>query len=264
MRPAVKSVKYFSCGYCTNDLGRVFVGMRGKKRKFPAGAFLLEHTKHGLILFDTGYSANMHKTGLIGRVYNLFNPTSVEEKDELKNQLEKIGVRPEDIKTIVLSHLHPDHIGGLRSFSEANFVVSKGSMDTYRKSKMRDLVMRHFFPADFEERANVVSDEMMTTEIFSTLKGCDLFNDGSLILLGLDGHANGQLGALINHKILLAADSCWGNDLIDASYHMKFPASLIQENMKKYRSSLDNLKLLEKNGVDLVFSHGIYDKKELL
>ena len=264
MRPVVKSVKYFSCGYCINNLGRVFVGMRSKKRKFPAGAFLLEHTKHGLILFDTGYSASICKTGLIGRVYNFLNPTSVEEKDELKNQLEKIGVKSENIKTIILSHLHPDHIGGLKSFNEAKFIVSKEAMHTYKKAKARDLIMQPFFPVDFEDRANVITDEMMTTEIFGTLKGYDLFNDGSLIILKLDGHARGQLGALINHKILLAADSCWGNDLIEASYHMKFPASLIQDDMRNYRSTLDNLKLLEKNGINLVFSHGAYDKKELL
>ena len=264
MRPVVKSVKYFSCGYCTNNLGRVFVGVRGKKRKFPAGAFLLEHTKHGLILFDAGYPANICKTGLIGRVYNLFNPTSVEKKDELKNQLEKIGVRSEDIKTIILSHLHPDHIGGLKSFNEAEFIVSEEAMHTYKKAKVRDLIIRPFFPVDFEDRANVVTDEIMTTEIFSVLKGYDLFNDGSLILLKLDGHASGQLGVLVNHKVLLAADSCWGNDLIEVSYHMKFPASLIQDNMKKYRSTLDNLKMLERNGISLVFSHGTYDEKELL
>lgn len=264
MRSVVKSVKYFSCGYCINNLSRVFVGMRGKKRKFPAGAFLLEHTKHGLILFDTGYSANICKTGLIGRVYNLFNPTSVEEKDELKNQLEKIGVRSEDIKTIILSHLHPDHIGGLRSFSEAEFVVSKEAVSTYKNSRIRDLIMQPFFPVDFEDRTNVVTDEIMTTEIFSVLKGYDLFNDSSLILLKLGGHASGQLGALVNHKILLAADSCWGNDLIEASYHMKFPATLIQDNMREYRNTLDNLKLLKKNGINLVFSHDTNNKKELL
>lgn len=264
MRPAIKSVKHFSCGYCTNNLGRVFRGMRGKKRKFPAGAFLLEHAKHGLILFDTGYSANICEAGFTGRVYNLFNPTSVEEKDELKNQLGEIGVKPEDIKTIMLSHLHPDHIGGLRSFNKAGLIISKEAINAYEKNRIRDLIMRRFFPTDFKDRVNVISDKMMTTKILSGLKGYDLFNDGSLILLKLDGHASGQLGALINHRILLAADSCWGNDLIEASYHIKFPASLIQNNMKEYRKTLDNLKLLEKNGISLVFSHGTYDKKELL
>jgi hypothetical protein len=72
------------------------------------------------------------------------------------------------------------------------------------------------------------------------------------------------LGALINHKILLAADSCWGKDLIKASYHIKFPASLIQNNMNDYRNTLDNLKQLEKNDIDLMFSHDTYSKKELL
>lgn len=264
MQPAVKSVKYFSCGYCTNNLGRVFKDMRGKKRKFPAGAFLIKHAKHGLILFDTGYSANICKTGFIGRVYNLFNPTSVEKKDELKSQLGRIGIKPEDIKTVILSHLHPDHIGGLKDFGEADIIVSEDAMNTHKHSKTRDLIMRSFLPADFKERVNIISDKIMTTKTFGALKGHDLFSDGSLILIKLDGHANGQLGALINHKILLAADSCWGNDLIEASYHIKFPASLIQNNMKEYRKTLDNLKLLEKNGISLMFSHDTYNKKELL
>ena len=264
MRPAVKRVKYFSCGYCTNNLGRVFKGMYGVKRKFPAGAFLIEHTKHGLILFDTGYSANICKSGFIGRAYNLFNPTSVEEKDELKSQLCKIGIKSEDIKMIILSHLHPDHIGGLKDFSDAEFIVSNEAISTYKNSKIRDLVMRCFFPVDFQDRITTVSDKMMKTKIFSVLKGYDLFDDGSLILIKLNGHASGQLGALINHKILLAADSCWGNDLIEKSYHIKFPASLIQNNMKDYRNTLDTLKLLGNNGVSLKFSHDVYDKKELL
>ena len=238
--------------------------MRSKKRKFPAGAFLIKHTKHGLILFDTGYSADICKAGLIGRVYNLFNPTSVEQKDELKSQLYRIGIRPGDIKTIILSHLHPDHIGGLKSFNEADLIVSKEAMRTYKNSRTRDLIMRRFFPADFEDRTSIITDETMTTKILGALKGYDLFNDGSLILLKLDGHARGQLGALINQQILLAADSCWGNDLIEASYHMKFPVSLIHNNMEEYRNTLDNLKLLKKNGVNLVFSHDAYNKKELL
>lgn len=264
MQKAIKSVRYYSCGYCENNLGLVLKEMRGQKRIFPAGVFMIRHDKYGLILFDTGYSAEICKTGMKGRVYNLVNPTTVKKSDEIAAQLRKDGVSCDDIKMIILSHLHPDHIGGLKSFPKATIVVSERLMRKYKKAGLRDLVMRKFLPEDFEQRAEMICEKQMKTNVYGVISGYDYFGDGSLILVELDGHADGQLGALINHKTLLAADACWGNDLLKKSEQMKFPASMIQNNMDKYRKSLKVLSKLKTEGVELMFSHDTYKRRELL
>lgn len=263
MQQTVKSVNYFDCGYCVNNLGRVFKGMH-EKRKFPAGVFLIEHSKHGLILFDTGYSEKICKTGIIGRIYNLANPTKVSKQDTIKSQLKKQGIETNKIKYIILSHLHPDHIGGLLDFPKAKIILSANALDAYHHRSLRQLIMKQFIPKDFEERVIEITKEKMNKTVFDNLKGHDLFDDKSIILVELEGHARGQLCALINHKILLAADSCWGNDLLDISDKMKFPANLIQYNMDDYRKSLEILKQFRKDGIRLMFSHDTYNRKKVL
>ena len=124
--------------------------------------------------------------------------------------------------------------------------------------------MKQFIPKDFEERVIEITKEKTNTTVFDDLKGHDLFDDKSIILVELEGHARGQLCALINHKILLAADSCWGNDLLDISGKMKFPANLIQYNMDDYRKSLEILKQFKKDGIKLMFSHDTYNRKKVL
>lgn len=258
MRSLVDSIRYYSCGYCTNNLGLVFRGRKREIRKFPAGVFLIHHKKYGYILFDTGYSAKINKTGLIGRLYNVFNPTVVKRADMICEQLKADGISPGKIKTILLSHLHPDHIGGLEDFKESRIVLSDAAMARYRKPKIRSLIMKDFFPANFDIRADVISSTNLHGE------GYDMFGDGSIVLIELNGHADGQMCALVNRKVLLAADSCWGKDLLDDSLKMKFPASLIQDNMKEYRRTIKRLQKLQSEGIELLFSHDTYDRKELL
>ena len=39
--------------------------------------------------------------------------------------LQGLGYRARDVATVVLSHLHGDHIGGLREVSQAELLVSR-------------------------------------------------------------------------------------------------------------------------------------------
>ena len=104
---SVESIRYYACGYCTNDLHTVFRGYPHEKRQFPAGVFLIRHAKEGYLLFDTGYSSEISTLGFQGRLYHLFNPTFVRPADEIQNQLMADGIQPEEIRYLFLSHLHP-------------------------------------------------------------------------------------------------------------------------------------------------------------
>jgi len=43
--------------------------------------------------------------------------------------LELLGVQPQRVKTVILSHLHYDHTGGMRAFPEAEFIVQQAELD---------------------------------------------------------------------------------------------------------------------------------------
>jgi len=86
----------------------------------PVAPVVIEH-KDGIILFDTGISETFKDT-LPKDVLDLF-PVTFSEENRLESQLKKIGLKPEDIHFIVLSHLHWDHVGNLELFKSSKPVV---------------------------------------------------------------------------------------------------------------------------------------------
>ncbi|MCS7051537.1 MAG: MBL fold metallo-hydrolase, partial [Thermomicrobium sp.] len=60
----------------------------------------------------------------------------------LLERLRDQGLRPEDIDTVVLTHLHPDHIGwaavdGQPTFPRARYVISRTDVDTFHREDVR-------------------------------------------------------------------------------------------------------------------------------
>lgn len=257
----ITSVQYYDCGYCVNHLSLVYRRHKPEKRIFPSGVFLIKHPCEGYVLFDTGYSRGIYKTGFKGWLYRTFNPTHVKRQDEIIVQLRDDGINPEDIRYVVLSHLHPDHIGGVRFFPRSTIIVTEGSYQNYKNPGWRDLLFLQLLPAWFEKNLKVLRYEDRR-HIDNELQGYDLFDDKSLFLVELEGHTHGHLGAYIPGKLLLAGDACWGADLMD--YSMRLSARLVQNDYEAFKRSLDQLSTLQEKGIGLCFSHDYYSKKELL
>lgn len=252
----INSLSYYACGYCKNNLGLVLKNHKKDVRNFFAGVFLINHKEIGYILVDTGYACDMQEKGIKSKLYSIFNPTFCTENDEISSQLVRDGISPDDIKYIILTHLHPDHIGNLKVFNNASIIISDEAYEEYKNNKIRDLIFKELLPNNFENRLNVINFEKSLTEQ-------KLFND--IYLIKLNGHAKGQIGVLLkNKKVFLAADSCWGNDLLSSSKNMRLIGRLIQSDMNEYRKSIQFLEKLEKSDISIYFSHDKIDKKELL
>lgn len=83
----------------------------------PVICFAIEHPE-GLIIVDTGESARMVSdpeypvcdpvTGWFYRVNLRF---ALRPEDEVGPQLERLGLAPESVSTVVLTHRHSDHMG---------------------------------------------------------------------------------------------------------------------------------------------------------
>ncbi len=88
------------------------------------------------ILVDTGFNAERAATR--GRDW-LRCPTE---------GLAAIGLRPEDIETVVVTHLHYDHAGNLDLFPKAGFVLQDEEMRFATGRSMRHALMRAPFELD--------------------------------------------------------------------------------------------------------------------
>lgn len=91
---------------------------------------------HGTILVDTGFDAAMAKR----RSRNLLRP--VEEG------LRTIGIAPDDVSDVVITHLHYDHAGNHDLFPRARFHLQDCEMDYATGRCMCNAGMRLPFEAD--------------------------------------------------------------------------------------------------------------------
>lgn len=92
---------------------------------------LFVRTPHHRILVDTGYG-----TKLSTKDREIYGITDM---DPLVRSLAHIGVRPDDVDLVILSHLHFDHAGGATvadleghlypAFPRARYVVQRGEWD---------------------------------------------------------------------------------------------------------------------------------------
>ena len=79
---------------------------------FAHGCFLLKNNDNGEItMMDTG---SRHWTEV--EKWNLPWTTNVEKGPTLTEAMAKVGVKPEDVKQIIITHLHHDHCANLEIF----------------------------------------------------------------------------------------------------------------------------------------------------
>ena len=132
MSNIIEKIEYLQPGRCSSHLQQMFKGVAKKKMIFPAGVFLLKHREQGYILYDTGYSPAILKPNFKYWLYGLGTPVDMSEEERVDRLLEQKGIAPEDISYIILSHLHPDHIGGAAFFPKARFILTKTVFKTYQ------------------------------------------------------------------------------------------------------------------------------------
>ncbi len=234
---------------------------------FPALAALIVHPTEGPILYDTGYADHFaeatHK--FPGRIYRWLTPVRLPEAEQLAAQLQRFGVKTGEISRVLISHLHADHVAGLRDLPRARFTALLKDVAGHLGPKplqgfaaLKRGVLPVLLPQDFEARLDL-ADERPPIDLgpawapFS--HGYDLIGDRSLIGIPLPGHSPAQLGVLLrttdDQQLLLAADSCWS---ARAWREQRLPSILARPlfaDWNDYRNTLAGLKAVATNHPDL-------------
>ena len=187
----------------TLDCGRIdFTDMRvfsdtgehaGEAGVMPVPCFLIQHGKDWM-LWDAGlgddiaaYPKGQIKVGLHFRV-----PRT------LASQLAGLGLRPDDIQYVGLSHLHADHSGNARLFPHATFIVSPAELAWARQVPTPDGVLA--------DRVAAVA----TATIRPAPGDLDVFGDGTVQMISTPGHTPGHHALMVRLQragvVLLSGD----------------------------------------------------------
>ena len=91
--------------------------------EFPISACLIEGPE-GRILYDTGCHPDaMKENGRWPEWFQTEFPWSGDEACQLPNRLEQLGLGPNDIDYVILSHMHSDHAGCVEFFKQSQVIV---------------------------------------------------------------------------------------------------------------------------------------------
>ena len=134
------------------------------------------------LLWDTGHS---------------MTAPNVAPKTSVVDQLARLGVKPEQIQYVGISHYHADHTGQVASFPQSMLLIGKGDWDAITAPKPAAGVNAPPF-------AHWISGG---GKVEPLLADKDVFGDGSVVILNTPGHTPG-------HRSLLVKLARRGNFLI--------------------------------------------------
>lgn len=180
----------------------------------PCFCYLIEHPR-GLILVDTGvgrvfspngaYDASAARS-LLGVPFSSYLRPSVREGQSVGERLAALGLRPENLDILLLTHLDADHVGGLHELSGAKRILVPE--DEYYWScrtvyKLRqpqrlwlDMPMERFW--------------YRGSPLGTNRWAYDLFGDESVMCVNLPGHTDGLCALMIRNGkrfAVLASDA---------------------------------------------------------
>lgn len=204
----------------------VLRGGRGRV-SLPVRCGLLVHPEQGPILIDAGYGPRVTSDpgrGLALRIYAAVFPVELNPAESPLALLADHGFKPRDVKTVIVTHLHADHVAHLRDFPNARFVT-----DGQVSGAMRHGVFNEVLPDDFAARQDEMRAGAFADLPFGLGQGHDLLGDGTVLGVPLPGHAPGHFGLCFPGAtpLLYAVDTQWMLDAILQDRVPGFPLSLV-------------------------------------
>jgi N-acyl homoserine lactone hydrolase len=170
---------------------------------FSDNCYLIHHSSEGYLLWDTGITDRL--AALPDGLTVSVTRQTWHRTQTLLAALAALGVKPEDIRYVAASHVHPDHVGNVDEFPEATLIMQRAELEYGRK-----LPLKPFSPAN--KTLQLEGDK-------------DLFGDGSLTILSTPGHTPGHQSLLVHLEktgyVVLSGDavhfqSNWDNRRIPA------------------------------------------------
>jgi N-acyl homoserine lactone hydrolase len=216
----------------------------------PVSMWIIDHPK-GLVVFDTGNNVGV-ADGKCKQYWeagqcDFLKPNQTRDTT-IDSWLKKIGKTTADVKVVVTSHSHLDHIGNIEMFPKAIHVLQKKEL------------YQAWFPEKFQGRSSpgtfVMADIDNAREFnYLELEGdYDLFGDGTMMILFTPGHTLGHQSLKAKmasgRTLIMSQDAIWMQENMDG-----YPAGL-NYSILDYNKSVNRIKFMrDLEGAEVMYAH---------
>lgn len=234
----------------------VLRGGRWSGVDIPVRYGVFDHAVGGRCLVDTGYSRRTvaGKRSLMLRLY-----AAVLRPKLTGDALPEAEQR---VDAILLTHLHADHISALKDYPEAKLYANGAAVRHFlhgaRVGGVRHGFFRELLPDDFEARLTAFETLVQVEAPFGLGLSADVFGDGSVLAVPLEGHMRGHTGIVWTtgaRALLYAADAEWMREAIVSDRSPGAPAQFILDDRSAARESGGRIKRFIEQGGDVVLCH---------
>jgi glyoxylase-like metal-dependent hydrolase (beta-lactamase superfamily II) len=174
----------------------------------PVYAWAIEHPE-GVIVVDTGAAAHLKSLPRWHPYFRFAVRFDIEPEQEAGPQLRGLGIGARDVKTVVLTHLHIDHDGGLAHFPHSRILASAGEIA--RASGIGGAVLG-YLPKRWPKWFAPEPLAWQPTACGPFASSAPISAAGDVIAVPTPGHTPNHLSVVVrdgDHEIMLAGDASY-------------------------------------------------------
>jgi len=255
----IRAVHHLNCATMCPIAGWI-MGANGWRGRMVAHCLLVETERDGLVLVDTGFGTRdvEGKTNLSPAFRRLVGPT-LDHTETAVAQVAALGLSPDDVSHIVVTHLDLDHAGGLGDFPNARVHVharehaAAMARATFRE---RERYMKaHWSHGPKWEVYAEDGDTWRGLPAIAKLRGLD----ADIGLVPMHGHTRGHSAVIVKHAarwLVHAGDAYFHHHAVDGSGGAVPPGfrafeRIVEIDPAKRRASVAALRQLRTSYADL-------------
>lgn len=229
----------------------------------PIGCWLIEHPE-GMIMVDTGESSRANDKGYQPWWHPFMQfceRRGVKPEEEVGALLKAKGFDPLKVKTVVMTHMHGDHAGGIPNFPNSEFVLSEREfIGIESKDAVFNGYLTMHYPEFFYQNVRTVNHSDGAFENFE--QSTALTADGKVRLVPTPGHTEGHQAVIVDmgdHYVLIGGDASYSEE-----YMLNGDIDGVCIDGKKHQESTAKMReLCRRKPTITQFAHDVDSEKRL-